>query len=236
VTPPNLRNHITDTYFGLRLGIVVFAFALPLVLYVLGRAAGIGLLPSMSDYYAHGTDATRDWFVGTLFAVGVLLYVYRGYSTLENVSLNIAGLLAVGVALFPCACGDPNAKVTPHGFLAVAFFVVVAFVSIKCAPDTLALIPEADEPRRARFQRLYRVLGAFMLASPAIAAILSASSGSFAQYRFLLEAVGVYTFAAYWLAKSAELKVTNAETLAAAGRLRRDERGRLRADAPPPEK
>jgi hypothetical protein len=43
----------------------------------------------------------RNWFVGLLFATGALLYVNQGHSRKEDWALNLAGLLAVGIAVFP---------------------------------------------------------------------------------------------------------------------------------------
>src|SRR5688572_33391886 len=40
----------------------------------------------------------RSWFVGPLFVLGVFLYLYKGFSHLENKLLNAAGLFALGVA------------------------------------------------------------------------------------------------------------------------------------------
>jgi hypothetical protein len=169
-TPDRLQQRITSTYFSLRWGIVGMSLALPIVLYALGRVDGIGLLPSMSDYYPNGTEASRNWFVGSLFAVGAALYAYRGYSDVENVSLNLAGIMAIGVALFRCRCGDRSAAPTPHGFFAVAFFLVMAFVCITCAPETLTLMTRPrDQAKRRWFRHAYRGLAFLMLASPALA-------------------------------------------------------------------
>jgi hypothetical protein len=107
------------------------------VLLVLGARANVVWQPSLSHYYANGFEGTRDWFVGSLFAVGAILYLYKGFSIVENWALNIAAVFLTAVAWFPCKCGDPNARFTPHSFLAVSFFLIMAFVVIRCAPETL---------------------------------------------------------------------------------------------------
>jgi hypothetical protein len=45
----------------------------------------------------------RLWFCGILFAVGVFLYKYKGFSKNENRWLSAAGLFVLGVAMFPMA-------------------------------------------------------------------------------------------------------------------------------------
>jgi len=84
--PDDLREHITDTYFALRRGLVVLSVLLPFVLLGLGAYWDVSWQPSLSHYYANGAAGTRDWLVGTLFATGALLSNYKGFSTLENVA------------------------------------------------------------------------------------------------------------------------------------------------------
>ncbi len=228
--PDDLRNHIANTYFGLRMATIALSVALPIALYAIGRWSGIGLLPSMSHYYAYGTGATRDWLVGTLCAVGIILYAYRGFTALENVMLNAAGVFAALTALVPCRCGDENQLMTPHGFFAVSFFLAIAVVVVKCGPDTLTLMPDADRARREKYTYTYWAIGAVMVASPLVAAALSARES--VEYQFFLETVGTYTFASYWFVKSVELHGTDVETLAASGRLRRSEHGYLTSVQP----
>jgi hypothetical protein len=56
----------------------------------------------MSSYYH---TPLRDIFVGTMCAMGVFLFCYHGYDSLENWTGNLACLSAFGVALCPL---DPN--------------------------------------------------------------------------------------------------------------------------------
>src|SRR4029453_2314070 len=98
----DLSNQISATYKMLRLGVAVIAFAFPLLLWVGGHLfAGLPLAGSMSAYYY---SVMRDTFVGILFAVGVILFVYQGYTRFEDWALNLAGGLALGSlsSLWPC--------------------------------------------------------------------------------------------------------------------------------------
>ena len=211
--PDALQKHISSTYFGLRLGIIVFSFALPLFLYVGARLrGGVELAPSISDYYFAGGGVMRDWFVGMLFAVAGFLYLYKGYSPLENLLLNIGAVLLATVALVPCACTDPSRNGSLHGFAAVGFFLLMAFVVIRCAKDTLPLM--ADRKAREAFKRRYHLIALLMIVSPAIAVVISVFFRRYPSVTFFVESFAIYSFAAYWAVKSRELTLTQAETLA----------------------
>src|SRR3954463_16597110 len=98
-----LQKHILSTYFSLRLGIAIVGFSFPVVLWIVGALwANFPLLDSMSEYYRllgnHG-HSMRDLFVGPLFVIGACLYLYKGYSPLENVLLNLGGVSCIGIAL-----------------------------------------------------------------------------------------------------------------------------------------
>ncbi len=59
----------------------------------------------MSSYFTH---AAARCVVGTLCAISVFMFVYRGYSKIENWTANFGCLTALGVALFPLdANSDP---------------------------------------------------------------------------------------------------------------------------------
>src|SRR5687768_1056650 len=86
-----LHKHMFNTYFVLRKGMACTAIVFPLLLWWVGAWADIDLQGSMSAYYH---TSMRNWFVGLLFAVGGMLYLYKGFSMRENVALNLAGLFA----------------------------------------------------------------------------------------------------------------------------------------------
>ena len=81
--PRELWKHFSDTYFSLRLGLAVLAFAFPFVLYGLGKFLGLDLQPSMSAYFWAATAEQcasfpmRTIFVGFLVAIGAGLYLYK---------------------------------------------------------------------------------------------------------------------------------------------------------------
>jgi hypothetical protein len=228
-----LQENILSTYFTLRMGIVGLSVAFPLILYFGARWYGdVGLLNSMSAYYGDHGGLMRNWFVGILWAVGWFLYLYKGFSTLENILLNLAGGFAVAVGMRSCNCWDgavgPGDKV--HGFVAVSFFVSMALVCLLCAGDTISLLP--DKKTRDAFRRRYRGIGIALLASPLAAVIASYALEQRDNYKFFIEAFGVWMFGYYWFVKSREFRITSAEKLAAHGKLEnRKGDGVVRVDA-----
>jgi hypothetical protein len=231
-----LEEHVHSTYFTLRLGIAIIAIAFPLLLYFVGKFyAGLPLQDSMSAYYHAAADgkSMRDWFVGILFAVGVFLYLYKGYSDKENFALNIAGVMALGIAIFPMQwkCEPNCAQYSIHGVCAIIFFICIAFVCVRCSRDTLSLLQ--DDKKRAHFRNLYRTLAVFMLLSPAIALALNLFFQRYGSLVFFVEAVGIFAFAAYWLTKGRELAASQAEVRALRGELAAGADGALGPAAAP---
>lgn len=219
-TSKELEDHVFSAYFSLRAGAILATVLLPIVLGFGGMLRGTvpAVLSSLSDYYWSGDALLRDWFVGTLFAVGVFLVAYKGFSPLENYALNVAGVSAWLTALNPCACGD-RSRVTIHGFTAVLFFLTMAFVCFACAPETLELTN--NETIKRRFTRRYRALSAALVASPAAAVLINLFPGMPKGWTFTFETFGLFVFATYWGVKSYEFKLTNAEKQALQGRLAR---------------
>lgn len=219
-TAEDLRKNILSTYFTLRLGIVILSVLLPLVLYFGGKLHGIPLADSMSAYYGEHQGEMRNWFVGILWTIGSFLYLYKGFSRLENILLNLAGAFAIGVAMVPCNCWTeaqgPSNKV--HNFVAVSFFVAMALVCLFCANDTIPLLPKGEQDA---FRRRYHAIGIVLILSPLAAIVVSYAIDRHNSYKFFIEAFAVWTFAFYWYTKSREFKITSAEKKAIEGRLRR---------------
>lgn len=212
-----LRRHFESTYLSLRVGVAAIGVALPVALWVGALLLeGSSLQSSMSAYYYTGM---RDVFVGALFAIGVVLYLYRGFSPAENVVLSVAGVLAVCVALFPTQGGAQRVLANDvHAIAATLFFGCLAYVSVFRAGDTLSLI--RDTRRAQALTRAYRGLGVAMLASPLVALVaerLLRPPGGEPSVVFFVEAVGVWAFSVYWLVKSWEIRQTSADRAASQG-------------------
>jgi hypothetical protein len=100
-TRGEFESQITETYQFMRIGMGALALAFPIVLWLGGKwLIGVPTQTSLSAYYH---SDLRDVFVGVLFAIGFCLFLYKGFSKSEDWALNLAGALAVGIALFPMA-------------------------------------------------------------------------------------------------------------------------------------
>jgi Protein of unknown function (DUF998) len=208
---------ISTSYEVLRNGIGVLGFAFPIVLIVGGGLDHIQ--SSLSAYYhyssaqpdQYGAGTVRDLFVGMLCAIGAFLFFYRGHSLQEDVALNIAGIAAVLIALFPMdwppyAGSAMTMAAKVHTVAATAFFVMIAYDCVFRARDTLCIM---DGPRRRRaFERLYLAFGILMLATPATVILLEVTStaAEIGHKTLIVEAGGVFVFAAFWLVKSVEIR------------------------------
>lgn len=160
-----------------------------------------------------GRGVMRNWFVGALFAISVLLAAYKGFRPAEDMALNLAAVFALLVAVFPSAWDDPGPF---HVAFAISFFLCIAYVCIFCASATLSLVKEDRQPH---YRRTYKLLGWTMVVSPVGAVILSRFVGLATSYVFFAEAFAVYAFAAYWLVKTIEIRESNADRRAVSGEL-----------------
>jgi hypothetical protein len=237
----SLQEHIVTTYSALRRGIGLLAMALPVIL-SLGGFIKYGLVPqdSISAYYhafvptaqtpglfeIAGNGVMRNWFVGILWAISVFLILYRGYGWRENNALNVAGMLLIAVAMFPMGwtCGATCPPVSVHGVSAILFFFAIGYVCIFRSGDTLNLVKDPDA--RASYQRWYRLIGLVMWVFPLVVAAFEFFKLHPFGTRtvFFIEAAGIWTFAAYWLLKSREISLTNADIAVIQGDLLRADR------------
>src|SRR5262245_530917 len=215
VTPGNdPQDIIVSTYFSLRAVLAIVAVLLPPVLYIWGRLHGVSLQYSMSAYYhadgaglscPGGHGVARDLFVGGLFAVSGLLYVYRGVTTFENWTLNAAGILAAAIGLFPMPiqCDGIPGRFSPHGTFAFLFFFCIASVAVYAAPGTLDRLK--DPKLRDFFKHGYRITGVVMVLAPGSVIAWSLVTGTYAEHTFAIEVAAIYAFAAFWVLKSWEI-------------------------------
>jgi hypothetical protein len=216
----DLDAHMLSTYMSLRWGLAALALAFPVTLWLVGllQVERVDLQGSMSAYYWAAPNARwlRDLFVGFLFAIGCVLYAYKGFTEAENIALNVAGASAIGVALVPmdwdvCAGCESSLRGKMHYVCAVLLFICIGYVSWFQARKTLRFLPERLKQRRRWFERGYRLTAILMVAAPVAAAAIVLILGFHNLVTFWLEFGGIYGFAAYWILKSYEMSLSQAE-------------------------
>lgn len=200
------------SYFGLRRAIGMSGLLLPIALGPIGWwVFGIPIQDNLSSYYH---TPLRDVFVGTLFAIGVFLFCYRGHDWAENWTANVGCAAAMGLALLPL---DPHSDPLlqrswvgyAHTMCGGVFFLTLAFYSLVHFPRSNT--PLGDENDLVR-NSVYRASGIVILFSLLVMSaylfLLSPSQRAHLdEYHILLwgEWVAVWAFSAAWLTKGRAL-------------------------------
>jgi hypothetical protein len=206
-----------QSFLRLRIGVGALAILLPPALVIVDGLwfnGGWSSRDSLSDYYYSGA---RELFVGTLCAVGVFLIAYKvAEKNLDNTLSGVAGVAAVGVALFPTN-NDASVALTPlqdeltEGFVAgIHYGCAVVFISLLAALSVYFGIREGKRPARQtrrppRFWRDFHWICAGVIGA-ALLFMLVAQVGDVGpkDALFIGETVAVLAFAVSWLAKGAE--------------------------------
>jgi len=199
-----LRKHMFSTYRSMRIGMLVIALAFPLVLWIVGGVVyGLSLQDSMSAYYwasikEGGGPPMRVWFVGILFALATCLFLYKGYTRLEDSALNVAAVCAFLVALVPM-CWTTESECPSwrklHGGSAIVFFVLLASVSILHALYALGWLQGGSRRPRSKYWLWYVGTALVMVLSPIGAGIFFETNPA---RTFWTEVAGIVAFCIFW--------------------------------------
>jgi hypothetical protein len=192
------------SYLSLRKAVGWIGILLPFVL-VFGHIIFFGgkrPLTNMSVYYHTGM---RDLFVGAVCAIALFLFFYRGYDRWDDISANLAGFFALGVAFFPTVKEGPyDWMAYVHFYSAACFLVILALISI-------FLFTRADvHPTEMKRKRnlVYQACGIIMLtALAAIEVFFLFFDGTNSDTSFVLiaETVTLVAFGISWLTKGGTL-------------------------------
>jgi hypothetical protein len=205
---PQLRSkekHLVRSYLTLRKTVGIIGIGLPFALAFGGLLLGIDLQESISAYYH---TEMRDLFVGSLCAIAVFLWSYRGFERRDDIAGNLACIFALGVAFFPTAPGSPEASEFPviigrlHTLFTAAFFLTLAYFSL-----FLFRLSDQETPTEEKLIRnfIYLLCGYAMIACliligivniPAIAQLVRACKPV-----FWLEACAILFFGVSWFVK-----------------------------------
>jgi hypothetical protein len=216
MTPPTsdppLDNEFIISFFRLRQALGAIGIAFPIVLWIGARLVGdldnIGQPTSVSAYYY---TSFRDVFVGSLVAIGVFLFCYRGPDRQDNWLTNIAGACAIGIALFPTGLFEGIMDQCPailqnrcsgkhllgiHGYLAAAFFLIISYLA-----TFRFRIPSRPYITKQKKQRnkVYVVCGIVMFLSLATIVVMYRLPGT--PSIVVPEVIAIITFGIAWLTK-----------------------------------
>ncbi len=198
------ENSLVLSYLALRKAVGIIGMALPFVL-VTGRILleQPGILSSLSSYYY---SVMGDVFVGSLWAIGIFLFSYRGYERMDDIAGDLTCIFAIGVAVFPTA-PDAGASAREvfiggaHLFFAACFFLTLAFFALFLFRKTNPASPPTS--RKLLRNLIYALCGSIMLLCLALIVLHKFSPGALPlpQPVFWLESLAILAFGISWFVK-----------------------------------
>lgn len=201
------NDSLVISFLALRKAIGYLGMAIPFALALGGVLIfGLGIQGSISGYYHTGM---RDIFVGDLCAVGVFLWGYKGYNFKDNLAADIAGVSAIGVALFPTSPPNPSSieEIISglHATFAASFFITLSIIALflftKMKPGV------RPTPQKLKRNTVYRICGYIMIAAIALIAVFGILPESITRWLerldpvFWLESIAIFAFGVSWFVK-----------------------------------
>ena len=203
---PKPTNTLVLSYLELRASTGTIGILLPFVVSI-GKILlqSPGILSSVSSYYY---SVMGNVFVGSLCAIGVFLWSYRGYEIQDAVAGHLAAIFAIGVALFPTtpdtgATADQMMIGTLHLIFAAGFFLTLAYFALVLFPKTNPAV--SPTPMKLVRNNVYYVCGTLILLSIMLIGVLRfvPPDASIWQVQpiFWLESLAIVAFGASWFVK-----------------------------------
>lgn len=212
----NYQPQMLISYILLRRLIGCLAFSLPIMLAFGGILYGgcTFIESSISDYYH---TEMRNVFVGTLSAIALFMFTYRGYDYRDRIAGNLACVFALGVAFFPtsvdtvsqcatnCISYNPWISIV-HLTSAFLLFAVLIYFS-------LVLFPLSDydddkwlSKQKKRRNIIYHISGLVMIVCVLLIALYFAFFDTNPELQkldpvFWLETFALWAFGVSWLTK-----------------------------------
>lgn len=192
------------SYLALRRSVGIIALLLTIVASLPHLIRYRELLPSISaSYYS----STRNFFVGSLCSIGLIMLCTRGYDLEDLIAGFLAGLFAILVAFFPTA---PE-RATPqqihishfHYAFAATLFLILAYFCLFLF--TMQVRGEAPTRRKVGRNRFYYACGAVILVSIASIGLIALGwikwTCAALPYGFLFETTSLFSFGIAWIIK-----------------------------------
>lgn len=214
-----IENHDVFTYRRIRRAIGYLGISLPILLVILSFISFFQtpVQNSISHYYYTNL---REIFTGSLCAVGLFLICYKGHGNIsiwknDNLLTNIAGVMALGVALVPTNPEDVSDKIhtlrpysekwigTFHYIFAALLFLIFALLAINVF--TISRERKTPVPKSILNENnIYRFCGysilLFILMVP-----IAEKFHLFPYSTLVFEALSLFAFGTAWLIKGRAL-------------------------------
>ncbi|MGZ3874398.1 MAG: hypothetical protein ACXVJD_15865 [Mucilaginibacter sp.] len=206
--------NIIVSFLTIRKSVGVLGITLPVILafgvYIIGNCH---LLKSSVSAYYYTIMGT--YLTGTLCAVGLFLFTYKGYDLQDQIFSKIAGAFAAVTALFPTNCDhicnycnvickdDSKLSNTVHYIAAGIFLTSLAYMS-------LFLFPKSDQPKpypkqKRRRNAVYVTCGCimvvFLIGIPALKIPSVGDALNPYKAEFWFESIALVAFGSSWLVK-----------------------------------
>lgn len=213
----NLQTPETDiqTFRRLRKAIGLMGMSLPFVLVLLSLIPFFKTNVQQSISYYYYTNL-REIFTGVLCAVSLFLIRYKGFDNPvfwknDDKMTNLAGIMALGVALVPTNPVDCSEKIYTlipvcakligwfHYFFAASFFIILAIISIVIFTIGQNQHPEL-KPRLLNENNIYKICG-FVIIICVILIPICDILDLFRSSTLILEALALIAFGTSWLIK-----------------------------------
>jgi hypothetical protein len=200
----SLEQSLVISYLTLRKAVGFLGLMLPLFLLLGGLLVGCHCVKSsISDYY---DSPLRNELVGILFAIALFFFSYNGYERQDRSAGLLAGIGAIGVALFPATC---------EGWVADAHYAFAGLLFFTLAYFSLFLFTKSDTDtpttRKTKRNAVYVASGIII-----IACLVLIAAYKFARYEgwlrdtsclvrakpvFVLEFLLLWAFGWSWVTK-----------------------------------
>jgi hypothetical protein len=216
--PPKLKQPNDDwviSYRLIRIAVGWLGIALPVICvfgaWILGHCGAYQY--SISEYYY---TVTRSAFTGTLCAVSLFLFAYRGPQRIDALMGNLGCVFGLGIVFFPTEVPDINTTCTLieadpgtpatnllHYISAALFFAVLVVFSLFLFTKTDGDIT----PEKIKRNRVFRICGWVMI----VALLLILANKLVEPLRnwwigahpvFWLEGIALWAFGFSWLTKA----------------------------------
>jgi hypothetical protein len=202
------------SYLNLRIGLGFVGLFLPIVLVVgaFSFDACKQLQPSISHYYY---TIMGNYFVGSLCAVAMFLFFYKGYEKKDSIVANIAAIAALGVAFFPTNC-DVNSLcefVTNNRSISVntIHYISAAILFGSFAYFSLVLFTKTDPTIKMCANKkirnnIYKTCGIIIIICIVLIAaynFIDSLENSIGKFKptLVLESIALFAFGTSWIAK-----------------------------------